>query len=282
LIGDQLEGRWLDFTNFVSVPAHQAWVGRGTNADGAVAYLKVHTEVAAFQREYAAYQRLEVHHVSPPCLAVDELKLRLLTADAGRPLVDEAQTSELGLEMWSVLRRMHEVSVPDDPLPMAAALRLRWDRLSNRLGRHCSSALNTWILNRLLMMPDVPRALVHRDLRPAHWFRRGADVRLIDFGQSRVDAVLFDAVPFYSGVFAPPIEAVIREQFELTYGTHMMNQVDVFAVLYLCGTIERIVYLDDVAEWPRARLLKDSLVKWSNAPLDFGGIFKRGTLDVVS
>lgn len=272
LIDGDLEQRWINYKHFVSVPSHQARVSRGTSAEGEIAYLKVHTSVAAFQREYEAYQRLETHAVSAVCLAADVPGLRLLTTDAGTVLTEEPQTRQLGLSMWSVLRRMHNLEVSDDSMSISAALRLRWDRLSHRLGDHCSAALNAWMLTRLQEMPDVPRSMVHRDLRPSHWFRAGSHLRLIDFGQARVDAVLFDAVPFYTGVFAPSVQKVVREQFELTYGARVMNQVDVFAVLYLCGTIERIVYLDDVVESVRARRLRASLTHWSSAPLDFDAI----------
>ena len=126
-------------------------------------------------------------------------------------------------------------------------------------------------------MHDVPRALVHRDVRAPHWFRHEGGLHLIDFGQARIDGVLFDAVPFYADAFAPSINKAVQQQFELMYGKDVMSEVDVFAVIYLCGTVERIIYLNDMVEIERARQLCTSLTQWSSAPLNFDELMRRGT-----
>ena len=266
---------WHGFENFVPVESTQGWVWRGGNEAGKVAYLKQHREVGSFEREWRALTLIKDLDVGPRILAVDPSHRSILMACAGTAYDERRVSLAVARQCVDTLNILHRCPVPGDEMPIEHALLMRWRRLQRRLGDHCSRELSAWIESRLASLPKVPRSLVHRDVRPSHWFFDGGKARLIDFGQARVDAVLFDAIPFYTQQYPQVISAAVQDYFEVEYGQTVAESVDVFVAIYLCGTIERLIYHQDQCELGRASQLCASLKQWSSAPIDFDEVMAK-------
>ena len=205
---------WCGFENFVSVESTQGWVWRGADMRGTVAYLKRHRSAASFDREWHALQLIEGYDIGPKVLAVNPLERMLLTACAGVRFESQRACTQTSEQCVETLSRLHHCPTPLDEVSVAEAMSMRWRRLHRRLGAHCPDDLAAWIGDRLSRLPEVPRTIVHRDLRPSHWFFNGGRARLIDFGQARVDAVLFDAIPFYTQQYPDVISDKVCSYFE--------------------------------------------------------------------
>ena len=142
---------------------------------------------------------------------------------------------------WDCIRRLHQTETLSDTLSTDAALMLRWQRMSVGLANILQPNLCEWIEHKINHVADQPRGWTHRDLRPENLAFRNQRTSLIDFGQCRVDFLLLDAVPFYAGDYPPDVSRRVLEGFTRCWGSSIMVDLPLFAMLYFLGSVEQLI-----------------------------------------
>jgi len=210
---------WLGDAVTLSPAGHpdgEARVWRVESRDGeALAYLKQHRVPDKWRREQAILVQLR----EPPVAAVPELLasddeglLLLLRACPGAPATsmplaphDERSLHE---QLGRFRRRLDEVPVDDDALPLSAALARRLQAWLER----ARPSLSPLLLRRVAAAFDprpfegATRRWCHRDLGPHNWIVEPTDhgprLHVIDFGQARPDAWLVDVLELWDDAWA--------------------------------------------------------------------------------
>ena len=267
---------WLGFTDFKPVESGQASVWCGANAAGVRAFLKVHPEVGSFHREARTYEALQRELGLHRCLAKDTERNALLIADAGeKPSVTQMVHPQFAEALWTQLAKLHRLTVPTDPSDTQTAVTARWSRMRNVLTEHVSHQLSQWIERRIRHLKNQPRGWAHRDLRPSNVGWTKHQIQLIDFGQSRSDFLICDAIPFYAKDWSPEVAERMLASFTAKLSTAVMADLPLFSVLYLLGTLEQLMRHGNPKDHRRAVRRYQCIKAQCDAPLNFDDFFAK-------
>ena len=263
---------WGPYTTFQELSgANQGrlWVGRSMEMKRA--FVKVHSEPAAYQRELSAYKRFQGLTVSPQLLGALPARKALLIADAG--LSNPPQTPQLIEGLIDCLHQLSAITVPQESLSTREILTRRWSRMLKAVGAFIPTSLADWISNEIEDVGTIPKGVVHRDLRPNNLCAAGEVVQLIDFGQSRVDFVVLDAVPFFAGHWAENTCEAVLSDYRRRFPRGVLDALPLFATLYFMGSYERSLLRNDAPlEHRDFRLLK-VLAKHPRVPVNLNDFF---------
>lgn len=211
-------------------PDGEASVWRVESREGeAIAYLKQHRVADKWRREQTILERL----YEPPAPAVPELLASepsrlelLLRACPGAPataipLTPPAARS-LHEQAGRFRRRLDDVAVDDDPVPLADALVRRLESWIER----ARPGLSAELLGRVVEALDpgvfegTTRRWCHRDLAPHNWIvqptAHGPRLWVIDFGQARPDAWLTDVLKLWDDAWVR--DPTLADAFWRGYG----------------------------------------------------------------
>ena len=180
-----------------------------------LAYLKRHRVADKWRREATILARLH----EPPAAPVPELlasderhRLLLVSACPGvvAPSLSLAPDDERSLheQAGRLRRRLDDVPVDHDPVPLSAALARRLDAWIERARPTLPPALLHGVAAALDLRPfeGATRRWCHRDLGPHNWIVQPTDhgprLHVIDFGQARPDAWLVDVLKLWDDAWA--------------------------------------------------------------------------------
>ena len=266
----------MDYGGFNRRHSTQGNVWCGQNGDGTRAFAKFHENDAAFRRAVTTYGLLGSANGFPECLAVDESERALLIGDAGAALSSNSMASVSFADvLWQRMKTLHDLTVVSDSINPQQAVQARWQRLSCALQNHLSPSTARWIEHRITRMASQPKGWVHRDLRPVNVGQRGDNLNVFDFGQSRGDFILVDAVPFFTGDWPRIVALQILSHFEARLGAELMLDLPLFSVLYLLGSIEQSLRRSRLEDLERIRNRCRVLTREANVPLNLHDFFPK-------
>ena len=266
----------MDYGGFNRRHSTQGNVWCGQNGDGTRAFAKFHENDAAFRREVTTYGLLGRTNGFPECLAVDESERALLLGDAGTaPSIKSMASVSFADVLWQRMKTLHGLTVVSDSINPQQAVQARWQRISSALKNHLSTSILSWIERRITRMGSQPKGWVHRDLRPANVGQRGDLLNVFDFGQSRSDFILVDAIPFFSGDWPRTVSLQILSRFEARLGAELMLDLPLFSVLYLLGSIEQSLRRRRLEDLERIRNRCRVLAREANVPLNLHDFFPK-------
>ena len=270
--GDDGPVAWGPYAKFHEVSgASQGRLWIGTSSKMQRAFVKVQCETAAFQRELSAYQRFQHLNVCPRLLDIFPARKGLLIADAG--LTNPPQTPQLIKALIDCLHQLSAIPVPKESLSTRDILTRRWSRMLSALGPFIPLPLAHWIEGEIEQIGPIPKGVVHRDLRPNNLCAAGQLVKLIDFGQSRVDFVMLDAVPFFAGHWAENTCKAVLNDYRRRFPRAVLNALPLFATLYFLGSFERSLLREDAPLESRDLRLLKVLAKHPRVPVNLNDFF---------
>jgi thiamine kinase-like enzyme len=207
----------------VITPGQQGWVWRVSGNAGSVA-VKVAARPGALERERRALEALQQPlRGSVPVLLGSATDVLVSEWIEGRslsaPEMSRAERIASHRQAGALVRRMRDLRVEDDPLPLEQALRDRWRSWGERAAAHI--APDRWQALSARFCPELfrgsSRSWCHRDFREGNWiFGDDGVLRVIDFGQARADFWLVDLVKLSVGLWRS--EPDLEEAFVLGLG----------------------------------------------------------------
>ena len=264
----------MGYSGFHRRHSTQGNVWYGQNDDGTRAFAKFHENDVAFRREVTTYDLLGGTFGFPECLAIDECERALLLEDAGAaPSSNNMASASFAQVLWQRMETLHGLRVVSDSITPQQAVWARWRRLFSALQDYISPPTISWIEHRITTMAPQPKGWVHRDLRPVNVGQRGEILNLFDFGQSRSDFILVDAIPFFSGDWPRTVSLQILSRFESRLGVELMLDLPLFSVLYLLGSIEQSLRRSRLEDLERIRNRCRVITRAANVPLNLHDFF---------